>query len=253
MATRVQEQARKARYALMAGYMAERGIQRLFLAHHTDDQAETLLFRLAKGSGLDGLAGMAPVQNFRTEAGKEIILCRPFLEDFGKADLIRTCVDNVIPFVDDPSNEAVRFARARLRRSYDVLAEEGLTKARILRLAQRLARARNALGEISAKAYSEAVLEKNTKQIVLRKNVVFLQPEEIVLRVILLAMEELQRCSVPGGRGDTYGPRLARVEKLCIDLLRPGRFRTRTLGGIKFERRDEKGKEAVLILTLEHQ
>ena len=97
--TRIQEEARRARYDLMAEYCRARDIRHLFLAHHMDDQAETVLFRLAKGSGLDGLAGMKPWQ----ERG-DIVLLRPLLE-IPKERLLETCASESIPFVKDPSNE----------------------------------------------------------------------------------------------------------------------------------------------------
>lgn len=254
VASRVQEQARSARYGLMASEMKARGINDLFLAHHKDDQAETFLFRLAKGSGLDGLAGMASQKIYKTGAGDEIRFCRPFLESVSKDDLICTCVDNDIPFVDDISNKALKFARVRLRQSQEILSAEGLTPGRLSRTAGRLARARSALEEISSKAYVDATLEKNTKQIVLTSSAVFSYPEEVVLRILLLAMAELKMEAEKDRADDTYassyGPRLERVEKLCADLLKPNPFRTRTLGRVKFERKDKRG---IIVLSLEVQ
>jgi len=113
---RVQEEARRARYDLMGGYCQEKGISHLFLAHHADDQAETVLFRLAKGSGLDGLAGIRNQQGMNG-----VTLCRPLL-DVAKEDLIEFCEVQDIPYIDDPSNDADSFARVRLRQSMDVLA-----------------------------------------------------------------------------------------------------------------------------------
>jgi tRNA(Ile)-lysidine synthase len=95
--SRVQERAREARYALMASYMKDYGLSRLFLAHHLDDQAETVLFRLSRGTGLDGLSGMAAEQAF----ADGLVLCRPLLS-IPKERLVQTCEANGVKFIDDP-------------------------------------------------------------------------------------------------------------------------------------------------------
>src|SRR5690606_21458404 len=84
--SRRMEQAREKRYEVMARYCADKKIGHLFLAHHLDDQAETFLFRLAKGSGLDGLAAMKPRQRY----DDNLVLLRPLL-DTPKAALIKIC------------------------------------------------------------------------------------------------------------------------------------------------------------------
>ncbi|PZP55351.1 MAG: tRNA lysidine(34) synthetase TilS, partial [Micavibrio aeruginosavorus] len=83
--TRIQEEARKARYELLSSYCTKHKIKYLFLAHHGDDQIETFLFRLAKGSGLDGLSVMPPMQDM-----KDIILVRPLLNATHE-DMIEFC------------------------------------------------------------------------------------------------------------------------------------------------------------------
>jgi tRNA(Ile)-lysidine synthase len=106
---RLQERARAARRAALLGACQEAGAPHLLLAHHAEDQAETILFRALRGSGARGLAGMAPV----TMAPEALIL-RPLLGQ-PKARLA-ACLEGwgVLP-VEDPSNRNPRFARARLR------------------------------------------------------------------------------------------------------------------------------------------
>ena len=131
--TRIQERARDKRYALLCAYAAEVGADTLVTAHHADDQAETILFRLVRGSGLKGLAGMA----FAMERGG-LTHVRPLL-DWTKDDLIGLCRDRQHPYFDDPSNRNPAYARARLRRLSGVLAENGLDRAALLRLGTRAA------------------------------------------------------------------------------------------------------------------
>lgn len=137
--TRIQERARDARYGLLCAYAAEAGADCLATAHHADDQAETILFRLLRGSGLKGLAGMA----FATPRGG-LTHVRPLL-DWTKDDLVALCHDRRHAFFDDPSNRNPAYARARLRRLSGVLAENGLDRGALLRLGTRAARADAAL------------------------------------------------------------------------------------------------------------
>jgi tRNA(Ile)-lysidine synthase len=108
-ASGIQQAARMARYRLLAQACGELGILHLALAHHADDQAETVLFRRDRGSGEDGLAGMAASRSLGAAR-----LIRPLL-GWRKADLIATCAALAQDFLDDPSNKSPRFARAALR------------------------------------------------------------------------------------------------------------------------------------------
>lgn len=235
---RVQEEARKARYDLMRGYCESHDIKMLFLAHHQDDQAETVLFRLAKGSGLDGLSGMSVVQDF-----EGLVLCRPLLE-VSKMDLVQFCKDKDIPFVDDPSNENASFARVRLRRSMDVLAEEGLTSKRLSVTAKRLARARNALDAMAIEALEKNTLNKNTDRIEFKKELLS-NHSEIVLRVILQSIVMI-------GLDKYYSPRMEKVEDLVGALQNDHSFRKRTLGGVIFERDDSRGCLILMRENIDH-
>lgn len=101
----LQSAARKARYALLERHADAMGAQFIVTAHHADDQLETMLMRLARGSGVDGLAGV------RARNGR---IVRPLL-GFRKADLVEHCVRYALPFVQDPSNANADFDRVRMR------------------------------------------------------------------------------------------------------------------------------------------
>ncbi len=139
--TRIQERARAARYALLAECARETGARAVVTAHHADDQAETILFRLTRGSGVAGLAGMAPIGRLG-----ELPLLRPLL-GLTKAELVAVCETAGQPYVTDPSNANDLYARVRLRRLVPALAELGLDRAALLRLGARAARADAALVE----------------------------------------------------------------------------------------------------------
>jgi tRNA(Ile)-lysidine synthase len=112
----LQAAARAARHRLLEEWCAENGVLHLLLAHHRQDQAETLLLRLARGSGVDGLAGMAAVAERRS-----CRILRPLL-GVAPARLAATLELLAQPWVEDPSNQNPAYARARLRRSLSLLA-----------------------------------------------------------------------------------------------------------------------------------
>ena len=134
-ATGLQESAREARYRLLAEAATKVGAQHVVTAHTLDDQAETVLLRLARGSGLSGLCAMA-----RESEIFGTTLVRPLL-DLPKARLLATLRKARLAFADDPSNRDPRFTRVRLRDLMPALAKEGLSAPRLSKLAHRLRRA----------------------------------------------------------------------------------------------------------------
>lgn len=102
--------ARRQRYHLLERWAGEAGAVLLATAHHADDQAETLLMRAARGSGVAGLAGIRA----RVELGEGLTLIRPLL-GWRRPELRALAKDAGIPFVDDPSNADSRFDRTQFR------------------------------------------------------------------------------------------------------------------------------------------
>jgi len=131
--------ARDARYRLLARAAKSCGASHILTAHTRDDQAETVVMRLSRGSGIAGLAAMA-----RQSDRDGVVLARPFL-DVPKARLVATLEKAGIAFADDPTNHDPRFTRPRLRALMPVLAAEGADARGLVRLAMRLARANEAL------------------------------------------------------------------------------------------------------------
>ena len=136
----LQEAARYARYELLAQIATRARFAHILTAHTLDDQAETVLFRLARGSGLFGLAGMAHAAPLPLDGVREIFLVRPLLH-LPKARLVATLKAARIAYAEDPSNRDPRFTRARLRSLMPALAREGLDARGLARLAARLRRA----------------------------------------------------------------------------------------------------------------
>jgi len=138
----LQEAAREARYRLLLKACRRHGILHLLIAHHADDQAETVAMRAARLSGPDGLAGMAALVEQR-----EARLLRPLLS-VSRARLTATLEARAVAWIDDPSNVDSRFERARLRKAAPATAPAaaGQGKARAV-LDARLATAAVSLVE----------------------------------------------------------------------------------------------------------
>lgn len=146
--TGLQEAARNARYRLLAKVAKAAGCRHILTAHTLDDQAETMLFRLARGSGLGGLSGMAPASllpvDFSDQTAGAMFLVRPLL-GVAKARLYATLKAEGVAYSEDPSNRDPRFTRARWRGLMPVLAREGLDARGLARLAVRVRRAESAI------------------------------------------------------------------------------------------------------------
>jgi tRNA(Ile)-lysidine synthase len=201
----IQEAARKARYRLLVDHAREVGASHLVTAHTLDDQAETVMMRLSRGSGLSGLAGMR-----RDTERQGLRHVRPLL-GLPKSHLLDQCRRNGWHFVTDPSNADERYARVRWRKLMPLLAAEGLTAERLARFAQRAAQADEALDLKAREALDrgEPVLDAGTLSF--QVTALTVEPFEIALRVLELA---LTRAGL-----DLDNSRLHRLET-CAERLR---------------------------------
>lgn len=228
--TAIMENARAARYRLMEEFCAARKVKKLFLGHNETDQAETFLFRLAKGSGIDGLGAMRMEQKFE---GTDLVLLRPLL-GVPKADLQSFCETRKIPHVNDPTNTNMDYARARLRQSLPALEEEGLSAKRLARTAKRLTAARDALDHYAEKLLRSGMVVDRGR-IVFRLPALKRAPMDIRIRAIRRSLSAL------GSRD--YSPRLERLEDLLDAVFRnlPAAKRF-TLGGFVFTPDHKRGR-----------
>jgi tRNA(Ile)-lysidine synthase len=179
----LQQAARKARYALLAEAAHKAGATHIITAHTLDDQAETVLIRMSRGSGLSGLAAMAQVSRLPNGAG-HISLVRPLL-DIPKARLVATLHAAKVGFADDPSNRDSRFTRARLRGLMPKLAREGLDAPRLSLLARRLKRADSAIEAMVERAGTNlADKAADTGSVAFPADKFARLPAEIALRLV---------------------------------------------------------------------
>lgn len=220
-AARLQERARDARYALLRAHAASIGAGVIVTAHHADDQAETVLMRLTRGSSIAGLAGMKPLT-----AREGVALARPLL-GVAKGRLVAHCEAAGVPFVRDPSNEDERFGRVRARRIAAVLAGEGLDASGWARLASRAARAEDALAAAAAQACAAFAAGRSQGAFCAPMADIAELPEEFALRLVGAEAARV---------GAGAPPRLERLEAACRRLLEAHRTRaaiTLTLAGAR--------------------
>ena len=188
--------ARAERYRLLAAAARRSSASHVLTAHTRDDQAETLLMRLVRGSGISGLAAMA-----RESEREGVRIARPFL-DISKSQLIATLEKAKVGFADDPTNRDVRFTRPRIRSVIQGLAAEGGDARNLARLASRLARANAAIEILADGAARYLALRDRERGASLApsarpRNITFeaaafaALPEEIRLRLLLRAIDRL--------------------------------------------------------------
>lgn len=222
-ASGIQERARKARYSLLARHAQELGGAVLVTAHTLDDQAETMLMRMARGSGPAGLVGMRA----RVRKGP-VELARPLLS-ISKARLIATAAARGLAFSRDPSNADTRFERVRWRSLMPRLAAEGLNAERLATLAARLGRMEAAIEHRAAALLPSLTEWSDEESLRLDFSVLAEEPEEIVLRVVAQSLE-----AITAEEGGESLPRLERLEACVAALIGAslqGAAMTRTLSG----------------------
>jgi len=221
----IQNAARAARYALMEDWCRRHGILHLFLAHHADDQGETLLMRMARGSGPAGLSAMAPVTETR-----HLRLLRPLLT-VSRERLEDTLAAAGVDWVEDPSNQDPKYDRTLVRRLSVDLKKRGLEE-----------------GLLSALTGDFASLREKMDAEVVRflGHYAVLHPAGYVTlpHPLIAGLDELYTAAILGrvlrtvGGGD-YAPGRDKLARLRARLAEPG-FRSATLGRCRIMARRKK-------------
>jgi len=208
-----QAAARAARYRLIQSACPD-GVTQVLLGHTLDDQAETVLLRIKRGSGVDGLAAMSPRR--RLPHGLELL--RPLL-DVSRADLRRYLTARGQTWCDDPSNDNPDYDRIRMRQALPQLAQLGIDPATLATLAHSMQRARAALAVATQSAAHDIVAQD---ALGLRLSLAGLAkaPAEIRLRLLAAALMWTS--------GSPYRPRLSSLEQVWQAV---GQGRAQTLMG----------------------
>jgi tRNA(Ile)-lysidine synthase len=217
----IEAQARQQRFSLIGEWLAKNGIATLYVGHTEDDQAETFLLRLARGSGLDGLSAMRPLAAYPIPGFAGLLVARPMLA-MARAPLRDWLQRRGQQWLEDPMNQEARFARTRIRGLAGALAAAGLTPGRIADAAGHLARAREALELVT-----EAVLVRAAKpaegKVLIDPLALAAAPREVGLRALAGLLMGLS--------GQDYRPRFEALERLFERVTQGKLGGGATLGG----------------------
>ena len=215
--TNLQDAARRARYALMTAWCRAAGVLHLLVAHHIEDQGETFLLRLARGSGATGLAAMPGL----TETG-EVRIVRPLLS-VSKADLKQYLVERGQPWIEDPTNRG--FARGRLRAGLAAVDAAGVSLRRAAQAAAGIGATRAVIDKKVAEFLAESVT-------VHAAGFCLLEPDAWHRSEVEIGQRALAQVLVCVG-GNDYPPRCSRQARLAAWLRSPRSDRGCTLGGCR--------------------
>lgn len=197
----VQAAARAARYRALGGWAAERGLGALLTGHHLDDQAETLVMRLLRGSGVAGLSGVRA--SAALASCGSVVVHRPLL-GWRRAELAAIVAEAGLEAADDPGNRDETFDRARIRRH--IAATPWLDPVALARSAAALAEADAAL-EQTARQIFDARAERRDGMISLPMHGI---ARELRRRVAMLCLRSVAPAAAP--RGHQIGALLAGLD-----------------------------------------
>lgn len=224
----IQEQARIGRYNLLTDFCKANNYQCLLTAHHLNDQAETILMRILKGTGLYGLSGIAEISNY---AG--VIVLRPLLE-FSKKELLEYVSSLKMDWIEDPSNNNLKFTRVKIRK---FLARSNLFLDKITSLSKNLASARECIEYFVNNFIREFCIKEEDRVIFNIDNFISL-PDELKFRIIGNLIQEIGQ--------KTKLSRADRIENLVNKILQKG-FKAATLGSCLIQK-----KQKQIIITKEN-
>lgn len=196
--------AREARYRLIGEWCVENRVQTFMTAHHFDDQAETFLMRLVRGSGVAGLSAIAEERSLGGGFAS-IRLLRPLLK-IPKIDLTALLQDVQQPWVEDPSNEDGEFTRARLRNMRETFENLGLTSERIVATANRMSEANMVLQRAADLLWQQAASVSPFGEVVLDRKALMDGEADTRRRVLAHALKAVS--------GTNFGPRYERLLRL---------------------------------------
>lgn len=235
--TGIQEKARNARYAMLTKKCHTLDIDHLLLGHHGDDQVETLLMRIARGSGIDGLSGMDAVS-----VRANIRLIRPLLP-FNRDDVTKYCDECKLPYLDDPSNEQEHFERVAWRKVIENFPNKDQFVKGMALSAKRIARAGTALEYYADFAYDTCVNITPEGYAILNLSKLDTYPDASALRVMRRVINHIG--------GTAKHAETSQIDVLYDDLFSGLEFKGLSVGGCLIRPHASHPQRTVVIIREE--
>ena len=225
----IQSEARIIRYELLANYCLKIGAKTLITAHNLEDQVETFLIRLSRGSGLRGLSAMS----FKGKVNSKVNLYRPLLEV--KKDFLIS-ISKIIfgNFIKDPSNKNYKYLRTKVRNLKRPLEKSGVEYDQIFKSIQNLSKSKESLDGFLKRLFRETI-KKRKSEILIDLKKFNNQNNDIKIAIINKSIKKL--------KNNYYDPRAKKVTNL-IRAIDKKDFKKSTLSGCIFLK---KGKNLCLI------
>ncbi len=215
----IQGEARNIRYELLSNYCLKNNIRSLITAHNLEDQVETFLIRLSRGSGLRGLSAMRP----KSKISSKIDLYRPLL-DTKKKFLIKISKKTFGNFIKDPSNKNLKYLRTKVRSLKKPLEKSGVEYEQIFKSIRNLSDSRDSLDDFLKKEFSK-IIKKKDSEILINLKKFKKHNNEIKMAIINASIKKLKK--------NYYDPRAIKVINLIRTIDKKG-FKKSTLGGCIF-------------------
>jgi tRNA(Ile)-lysidine synthase len=204
--SKLEESARQKRYDLIFDRCKALDINYLATAHHKDDQIETLLMRFFKGSGCDGLQGIAPV---RLDDKTGIKIIRPMLE-LDKKEIYTLCRAYNLKWFEDKTNKSDKMTRNKIRKLCDGLKNMGLLTDEVLLVSKRASNESQALNSIAQTYYDKLVNPTKDGFKMSKKAFLDIKETEIQHRIINLILKNFS--------DKIYNPKQKQVELILSNL-----------------------------------
>ena len=217
----VQGQARSIRYSLLLGYCKKKSADCIMTAHHSDDQIETFLIRLSRGSGIQGLSSMKP----KTKLNKKTTLLRPLL-DQKKKDLEYVAKKLFGKFFVDPSNKDKKYLRIKIRNLKKSFEKSGIFHDQIIKTIKNLSSSSETLNVYVKKIFKKNVQKKKSRILIDFKKI-SLETSEIQLRILSRAIQLFS---------DTYYPPRAKKVIYIINQFKEKEPKSLTLSKCIFKK-----------------
>ena len=187
----VQHNARNVRYTLLRNECKKKKIKCILTAHHKDDQIETFLIRLSRGSGVQGLSSM----NTTFQLNDNIKIFRPFLSE-NKKDLIYTSKKVFGTYIKDPSNSNKKFLRSNIRKLLPIFKKHGIKKDQIIKSINNL-KSTNRTIDIYFKEEFKKSVEQKGKKFFIKKRKLFSLSEELQIKILGSIIQSLNKSDYP--------------------------------------------------------